>query len=225
MNPQPIKQMRIKQLDILVFVFSLYLLFSLILQSFVDLNEECIKLLVAFDFISCFVFLTDWIVRLRKAESKVKYVFNILNIIDLLASIPFLFFSNYMGYFKLIRLLKLIKIIKTSISIIRINADALMDKGYILKMAFLVIFLSIIIISPILILNVESEVGNIKTAEDAVWWTYCTISTIGYGDKFPVTGIGRIITVFVSLGGISLFGLATGIFINYFFNNNKTEES
>lgn len=225
MDQQATKQVRIKQLDVLVFVFSLYLLFSLILQSSVNLNEECVKLLVAFDFISCVVFLTDWIMRLRNAESKVKYIFNFVNIIDLLASIPFLFFSNYMGYFKLIRLLKVIKIIKTTISIIRINADTLIDKGYILKMIFLVVFLAIILISPILILFVESEVGNINTAEDAVWWTYCTISTIGYGDKFPVTGIGRIITVFVSLGGISLFGLATGIFINYFFNNPKAEES
>ncbi len=223
MNQEPTKQMRIKQLDVLVFVFSLYLLFSLILQSFVHLNEECVKLLVAFDFISCIVFLIDWIVRLRNAASKVKYIFNLVNIIDLLASIPFLFFSNYMGYFKIIRLLRLIKIIKTTLSIIKMNAGNLMTKGYILKMIFLIVFLAIIIISPILILNVESEVGNIKTAEDAVWWTYCTISTIGYGDKFPVTGIGRIITVFVSLGGISLFGLATGIFINYFFNNPKTE--
>lgn len=215
--------MKIKQLDIAVFVFSVYLLLSLIMQAFLDLNEECIKLIVAFDLVSCIVFLTDWIVRFRNAESKMKFVFNIFNIIDLIASIPLLSFSSYMGYFKLIRLLRLVKVIKSAISIIRFKQEALIDKRGVFKMVFMVIFLAIIVISPLLMLYVESDEGNITTAEDAVWWTYCTISTIGYGDRYPVTGIGRLITVFVSLGGITLFGIATGLFVSYFLYGGRAK--
>ena len=208
--------------DIFVFSFSMYLLFSLVLQSVVDVGVEVNKLLVLFDFISCIVFLYDWIVRLIEDKSKFKYIINPLNIIDLVASIPFMFFSNYMGYFKIIRLLRVVKIIKTSISIFKLHKDVAENKKYFLKMLFLTLFIAIMVISPIMILVVEKDVGNIKTAEDAIWWTYCTISTIGYGDKYPVTSLGRIVTVFVSLGGITLFGIAGGILVSYFFSSVTT---
>ena len=75
-----------------------------------------------------------------------------------------------------------------------------------MKLGFSILFMLIIIGSPILILYVEADKGNIKTAEHALWWSYCTLTTIGYGDFYPTTTVGRILAVLVSVGGISLFG-------------------
>jgi hypothetical protein len=59
-------------------------------------------------------------------------------------------------------------------------------------------------------LSVETDPNsNIKTAEDAIWWTITTITTVGYGDRYPVTTAGRIIGMIVMVSGVGLFGTYT----------------
>ena len=63
-----------------------------------------------------------------------------------------------------------------------------------------------LLFSSIAILQVETDPNsNIKTAEDAIWWSYVTITTVGYGDKYPVTTEGRIIAVILMTVGVGLF--------------------
>ena len=58
--------------------------------------------------------------------------------------------------------------------------------------------------------------ANITTAGDAIWWGLVTITTVGYGDQFPVTPIGRVIGVFLLMSGIGLFSVLTGFISNLF---------
>jgi voltage-gated potassium channel len=58
--------------------------------------------------------------------------------------------------------------------------------------------------------------ANITTGSDAVWWAYVTITTVGYGDQYPVTSTGRVIGVLVLTGGVALFGTLTGYLANLF---------
>jgi len=70
----------------------------------------------------------------------------------------------------------------------------------------------LIAVSSISILHFESAVdGNIKTAEDAVWWSVVTITTVGYGDKYPITTEGRILATILMTAGIGLFGAISGL--------------
>jgi len=64
----------------------------------------------------------------------------------------------------------------------------------------------------------EEDAGgaNITTGGDAVWWAYVTITTVGYGDQYPVTTTGRVIGVLVLTGGVALFGTLTGYLANLF---------
>jgi voltage-gated potassium channel len=64
------------------------------------------------------------------------------------------------------------------------------------------------VITTTVVLYIEQDVGNIKTAEDALWWCIVTITTVGYGDLFPVTNAGRVIAVILIVTGISSFGAA-----------------
>jgi voltage-gated potassium channel len=84
--------------------------------------------------------------------------------------------------------------------------------------------LLLIIFSSVSILQFEdAPTSNIKTAEDAIWWSYVTITTVGYGDKFPVTTEGRIIGVILMTAGVGLFGTLTGFISSWFLTdkNNK----
>lgn len=82
-----------------------------------------------------------------------------------------------------------------------------------------------VIFSAIAILQVEDDPNsNIKTAEDAIWWAYVTITTVGYGDKYPVTTEGRIIAAFLMTTGVGLFGTFTGFLASWFVAEKKQEE-
>jgi voltage-gated potassium channel len=83
-------------------------------------------------------------------------------------------------------------------------------QGAFTTVAVLAIFM--IIFSSIAILQVEDDpASNIKTAEDAIWWSYVTITTVGYGDRYPVTTEGRIIACMLMTMGVGLFGTFSGL--------------
>ena len=62
---------------------------------------------------------------------------------------------------------------------------------------------------------------NIKNGYDAIWWAICTITTVGYGDKFPITDGGRIISIMLMISGIGLFGALVGYVSNIFTDKEK----
>ena len=59
----------------------------------------------------------------------------------------------------------------------------------------------------------------------AIWWSYVTITTVGYGDKYPVTTEGRIIAMFLMTAGVGLFGTFTAYIASLFVSDNKKEET
>lgn len=83
----------------------------------------------------------------------------------------------------------------------------------------------LLLFSSISILQFEDHPNsNIKTAEDAIWWSYVTITTVGYGDKFPVTTEGRIIGVILMTAGVGLFGTFAGFVSNWFLSEGKNKK-
>lgn len=81
-----------------------------------------------------------------------------------------------------------------------------------------------IIFGSIAILQVEREPNcNIKSAEDAIWWAFVTITTVGYGDKYPITTEGRIIAAFLMITGVGLFGTFTGFVAAWFMGGKRKE--
>jgi voltage-gated potassium channel len=91
--------------------------------------------------------------------------------------------------------------------------------------AVMIIAFLMIIFSSIAILQVEKDPeSNIKTAEDAIWWAYATITTVGYGDKFPVTTEGRIIAGLLMTTGLGLCGTFAGFIATLLMAEKKENE-
>ena len=88
-----------------------------------------------------------------------------------------------------------------------------------------IIAVLMILFSSIAILQVEDQPNsNIKSAEDALWWSYVTITTVGYGDKYPVTTEGRLIAAVLMTVGVGLFGTFTGFLASWFVAERKKSE-
>lgn len=207
-------------INLLVFVLSFYVLGILIVDALIDLPPEVHKLIVYTDYIACSVFFLDFLIRFFRAESKLAYMK--WGWIDLLASIP----AN--GVFRLGRIARVVQIIRVikayrSISHIVENIFKNHMKGT-FTFAVIVAFM-LILFSSVLILEVETAPNsNIKTAEDALWWAYVTITTVGYGDLYPVTTEGRIVALVLMTAGVGLFGVFTGYLASWFVEPDKEKE-
>ena len=83
-----------------------------------------------------------------------------------------------------------------------------------------------LILGSISILQVETvPESNIKTASDAIWWAFTTITTVGYGDVYPVTAGGRVIAALLIITGVGLFGTFTGFVAAWFVGDKSKKEA
>lgn len=215
------KKLEIGFSDLIGIFLSLYVLVVLLLDGFFNLSKETQKLLEHIDVFVCLFFFTDFSLGLIKAKNKLDYMK--WGWIDLVSSIPMVGIFRAGRIFRLVRLLRIVRAFKNIHQffeyIFRNKA-----KGTFTMVGVLAFML--IIFSSIAILQVEdSPQSNIKTAEDAIWWSYVTITTVGYGDKFPVTMEGRMIASILMLAGISLFGTFTAYIASWFAIPNPNKNS
>ncbi len=211
------KENKLGFLNLLVLVLSIYVLAVLLVDTLFELPTEISRLLYYTDNIICAVFLYDFCIRFYRAESKWKFIR--WGWIDLLSSIPAIDYLRVGRTFRLIRLLRLLRAFRSTKLLInyifRNRAQGAFSTASIIAIL-------LIIFSSIAILQVEDDPSsNIKTAEDAIWWAYVTITTVGYGDKYPITTEGRIIAGILMTAGVGLFGTFTAFVASWFVSNKK----
>ncbi len=212
---------RLSFLNLLVLVLSFYVLGILIVDAVITLPPEVHKVIIYTDYLACVVFFIDFCVRFYRAPHKLKYMK--WGWIDLLASIPA---SGIFRLGRLARVIQIIRVIKAYRSISHIVEHIFKNhmKGTFTFAIILAIML--VLFSSIAILEVETAAhSNIKTAEDALWWAYVTITTVGYGDLYPVTTKGRLIAVVLMTAGVGLFGVFTGFLASWFVEPHNEKEN
>lgn len=205
---------RINFFDLLIIVLSIYVLGSLVAETFFVLPQETSRVITILDNVICVVFLIDFVVRFTKAENKLQFMK--WGWIDLISSIP-----AFEGgrTFRLIRVIRVLRAFRSFAHIVRFIFQN-RKHGTFTTVCLLSILL--LIFASIAILQIETAPdSNIKTAEDALWWAYVTMATVGYGDKFPVTTGGRIIGAILMTAGVGLFGTFTGLVSSWFVEERK----
>lgn len=204
-------------LNLIVLILSIYVLGALIVDSIYILPTETSLLLNYIDYSICIFFFIEFCIRFRKAENKLKFMR--WGWIDLISCIPMIEALRPGRLLRLIRLLRIIRAFRTTKNIVD-HIFANKAEGAFTSVSVIAILL--VIFSAIGILQVENDPNsNIKTAEDAIWWAYVTITTVGYGDKFPVTTEGRIIAAILMTAGVGLFGTFTAFVASWFVIDNK----
>jgi voltage-gated potassium channel len=211
---------KLSYFDMLVLLLSVYVLITLIIESIFHLSSEVTRLLTIVDNLICVVFLYDFTYRFIKADSKLEYMK--WGWIDLLSSIPTF---QYLLYGRFARVYRIIKVMRTyrSVKFIIQHLFKNRTRGTIAAVSLFTIL--IMIFGAISILQVEHDPNSkIKTAEDAIWWSFVTITTLGYSDKIPVTTEGRIIASVLMFTKLGLFGTFTGFIASWFIGDNKDKE-
>ena len=167
------------------------------------------------------IFLGDFFYRLFTAESKNGYFFRGFGWADLLSSLPFPN-AKILRLFRLWRVYRLFK--EFGVSNLFHEFITQRAQNALLTVSFLV--LCVLEFGALAVLYAERNTpdANITSVSDAIWWAYVTITTVGYGDRFPVSNWGRIVGIFVMTSGVGLFGTLSGFLANTFLTPPKQKE-
>ena len=188
------------------------------------------------DYITVTIFIIDYLLRLLTADYKLKksalsfvlYPVTPMAIIDLVSILPSVtFLNNGFRLFKLFRLLRTLKVFRTlkflrySKSFIIISNVFKKQKKVLTAVATMAV--GYVLVSALVIYNVEPE--SFETFFDAVYWATISLTTVGYGDIYPVSTIGRIVTMISSAFGIAIIALPSGVITaGYLDEINKKDD-
>ena len=209
--------------DLFMLGVCIYVLVTLAAMTFFRLDASTSKILNYFDTVVCFFFLIDFLIRFTKAESKFNYLTREWGVIDLISSIPLLGPLRWGRFSRVIRILRLLRGVKSTKLIIQ---HALNRRAESTFAAAALIALIVVVYASISILYFERGVDGAKiiTPEDAMWWAVVTITTVGYGEIYPVTSGGRLVGVIVMTAGVALFGALTGFVAVWFLAPTQIDE-
>lgn len=201
-------------------------LFSFVITFFIVISPvpAVDEVLRGADTLICVIFLLDFARSLSQAPDRAAYLFGErpgrtlpTGVVDLLGSIPGGGAIRLLRVFRLFRVRRLIE----GRSPRRLIADFVRSRAE--AAAYVVVVMALLVIvlgaSLVALVEVPNPDSNIDTAGDALWWTFVTITTVGYGDKYPVTEAGRFVGVLTMAVGIGIFGVLTSFLAKVFLEN------
>ena len=212
-------QERLNAFQIVILILSVLVLCLVIVQAAVKLPKEISTVLHQVDTAVCLVFFFDFCVRFHQAQRK--FEFMKLGWIDLLASIPNV---DALRIGRLVRVLRIIQLLRGLRSFQRVLSVLSASKPRSVMASVLLATFLLLAFSSVSILVCEDGAdANIKTAEDAVWWSVTTITTVGYGDKYPTTSEGRVVAMLLMVSGVGLFGTLSGVIASTFVGRREPQ--
>lgn len=201
-------------------ILSVYVLVALVVQSIFPLSPETNLFLDWIDFCICIVFLIDFFVRLYSAPSKLAFLK--WGWIDFVSSIPMLDAFRLGRTVRIVRVFRALRAFRSTKYLLTylISYRKSTSLALVASASFV-----LVVFSAIAMLQFEtSPDANIKTPQDAIWWAYATITTVGYGDKFPISLEGRIVAAILMTAGVGLFGTFTAFVASLLVESGLKEE-
>ncbi|MCE5285987.1 MAG: potassium channel family protein [Pelosinus sp.] len=197
--------------DIIMAAMAAIIIVSLILQEQSPISDEVLAILQYVDYMIWLIFVADYVIRFVVARDKVYFVRS--NVIDLISILPFDALFQGIRAVKIVRLIYMFRIfVYVNRVYKRLNAIILTNNFHqILWFTFATIFMGATAIAYIEDMNIG----------DALWWSFVTTTTLGYGDIAPQSAGGRIVAAGLMIVGIGFISMLTGTISVFFIRQQK----
>lgn len=211
------------------FITSLIVLniIAVIAETFESLHQEYYSFFFYFELFSVIAFSIEYFLRiwvsdirfphLGKIASRFRYIFSIMGLVDLLAILPFYLHLIFMvdgSLARIIRLFRLFRIFKIShySNALNLLFSVIAEKRKELIVTIATIFI-LLLFSSALMFELEKEVqpDQFPNIFATFWWAIATLTTIGYGDVYPITAGGKLLAALTAIFGIGLVAIPTGL--------------
>jgi voltage-gated potassium channel len=214
--------------EIFILVLTLFSLLLIVLQL-LPIDDDTRFLVGVYDDLVCVIFLIDFAYNMAITRPRRDYFIGESGWLDLIGSIPSVPWLPYTGLLRLARLARLLRIRRSlggqaGRELLR---DVVRNRGQYAVFITLLSALVVLSLSSIAVLQFESKSpdANIHTGGDALWWAVVTITTVGYGDRFPVTGLGRATAFLVMLAGVGIIGALASILASFLVTSPQEAEA
>ncbi|MEN8716831.1 MAG: ion transporter [Verrucomicrobiales bacterium] len=200
-------------------VIQILIVLSLIefaVETLPNLPPDWRHFLRIFEIVTVAIFTVEYLLRLFLGRPRLSYALSFYGIIDLLAILPFYISTGIdlrsVRAFRLLRLFRLFKLVRYSAAMRRFHRAFLIAKEELILFgatASIVLYLSAL---GIYYFERDQQPEAFGSVFHSLWWAVCTLTTVGYGDVYPITVGGQVFTFFVLMIGLGIVAVPTGLF-------------
>ena len=185
------------------------------IETVPDLKPQTRNILRSIELVCVLVFSIEYILRIYVSDKKLKFIFSFFGIIDLLAILPFyLSFGidlRSLRALRFVRLFRLFKLVRYNKALKHFAKAIKIAKEEILLFLFITLILIYLSAVGIYYFEHDAQPEHFSSIFDSLWWAIITLTTVGYGDVYPITIGGRVFTFFILLIGLGIVAIPTGI--------------
>jgi voltage-gated potassium channel len=194
------------------------ILFSLLtfsISTLPDLSAEQRWLLEVIEVVTVLIFTVEYLLRLWVAERKLRFVFSFFGLIDLMAILPFWLATGVdlrsLRALRLMRLFRILKLLRYSRAIRRFQRAFVMIREELVMFLSLSLILLYLAAVGIYYFEHEAQPQQFSSVFHSLWWAVATLTTVGYGDIYPVTAGGKLFTFVVLIIGLGVVSIPSGM--------------
>ena len=210
-------------------------LITFMLETLPNLDAQTRRVLEIIEVITVVIFSAEYILRIVAADKKWAYITSFYGLIDLLAILPFYITTGGIDLrgirvFRLFRLFRIFKLVRYSKAVQHFRLAIKDIKEEIILYLVLTVALLFVASIGIYYFEHEAQPEQFKSVFHCMWWAISTLTTVGYGDIYPITLGGRIFTTLILLLGLGLIAVPSGLVASAFTKvhedrlHDKTEE-
>jgi len=202
------------------FAFAIQALIIISLVSFSfdtlpNLSQGIKETLYIIEVATVTIFTFEYALRIYAAEKTFKFVFSFYGLVDLAAILPFYISTGLdlraVRVFRLLRLIRIFKLFKYNKAINRFHRALVIAKEELILFGFISIIMLYLSAVGIYYFEHVAQPEQFKSVFHSLWWAVTTLTTVGYGDMYPITAGGKIFTFFVLMIGLGIVAVPTGL--------------
>ena len=190
-------------------------LVSFSLDTLPSLSASLRQFLEGFETLSIIVFSAEYLLRVYVSKKPLKYVFSFYGLIDLIAILPFYLNTfldlRFLRAFRIFRVFRALKLMRYNKALNRFKLAFKIVKEEIVLFFMVTLVLIFITSAGIYFFENEAQPEVFKSVFHSAWWSIVTLTTVGYGDVYPITLGGKIFTFFVLMIGVGLVTVPAGL--------------
>ena len=227
LEPSEIKAPYSKAFNIFLIILIILNVIAEIIGTVDWIRTSYRQYLYGFGMFSLLIFSIEYILRMwtitnnkeysEPVTGRIKYFFSFFGLIDLISILPFFltliipFDLRFLRIFRLLRIFRVFKLGRYSESLKKIGRVFVAKKEELFVSLMAVLFLVVLSASMIYILEHEAQPEIYSNIPNSIYWSFITLTTVGYGDIYPVTPLGKLFTIIVALLGVGMIALPTAI--------------
>ena len=204
-----------KSFDLTIQFLIICSLISFSIGTIPDLSETTIAILDLFEIVTVIIFTLEYLLRVFVARIKTHFIFSFFGIIDILSILPFYLAIGMdlrsLRAFRILRLVKILKLARYSSALRRFRLALTKAKEELILFSMLTLITLYMAGVGIYYFENQAQPEHFSSIFDSLWWAIITLTTVGYGDVYPITVGGKIFTFLILMIGLGIVAIPTGI--------------